>query len=264
MSEFIGDEYEIEGGQEVVNFALEIEQAAYQYNPDYQSGVIDNFAIRKNSMDVIGETESRFMLTVDRLYICEGAILNAPLHEYTVSTETIRHGLDINAFPSDVWERLKSEFPSEDEDFGSEYSEEWLDELHDDETEFAVGYRYQHTLRSDGMLFPETGMVIYVNNTEINLADYRQSEVWGDGSEDYDEPETSSMPTEFEALFSDEDKNFFQEVGKAMLTEFRPTKFIDDLYDWMNDLRFRSMSMRVESMRSIVQNELPGFMEKVK
>jgi hypothetical protein len=266
MSEFFGEPYEFED-MGVLKFAEQLERAVSEFDQYYREGLTDCFSIKKCSVDRGADIENKVELSVVKLRGVndDGDLIDKV--EYSVTAEVMHFNLSIDSFPEDLWEQLRDEGLTEAEDFDGDddepqyaYDEDWLDILNDDETDFSISYRYSHTVNSDGQLFPQSCLVVNINEHEILLPEHR-AEMRPTGtlnaSTEDEPPKGGKTPIELEAIFSVDELKEFQSLGAMVLAEYRPTKIIENLYDFIDGVRYRTTEMRVNAMRQIVSNLLP-------
>jgi hypothetical protein len=266
MSEFFGEPYEFED-RGVLKLAQQLECAISQYDEDYREGLSDCFSIKKCSVDRGANIENKVELSVVKLRGVndDGDLIDKV--EYSVTAEVIHFNLTIDSFPEDLWEQLRDEGLVETEDFDGDddepeytYDEDWLDILNDEETDFSISYRYSHMVNSDGQLFPQSCIVVNINEHEILLpehrAEMRPSSALSTSTEN-DPPTGQGTTVELFAVFTLDELKEFQSLGAMVLAEYRPTKIIENLYDFIDGVRYRTTEMRVNAMRQIVSNLLP-------
>lgn len=258
MSEF--DDFmdpEKYGCEAAFTLAAELEEAARSFSLEYRSGLADSMSISQRTTDIGGEIEAKVTFTANRMTGFADIGAEVPV-EYIVETEFKCYGLTKDSFPDYVWDLLIKTHMTEGEEDG-EYvpDEDWIDMLHDEDTNFEIAYRHGHTITTEGNVYFHEWLVAYVEDEEIYLPTHRKVEI-SDTENNTEGLATSEHNlSDLEAILSPEDIACMRDIGNVVLAEHRPTKLIDDLYDQIETVRFRTNDMRVIAARNVVKEIFP-------
>lgn len=255
-------EPQFEGGdfEEIFALAGDFEEIACRYDESYASGDNGMFSLVRKTQDKKGKVTTTTVMQAERIYSGDEQVLT----NYEVTVATRHNDLTADSFPEDIWQiicrdQMHDESDEDDEEPHYVIDEDWLDELGDSETEFAIEFFNSHVINDDGAIIVCHEMRAYVNDTIVSLPDARIIDTAY-------VPEAESIDTDesledFVNMFSADDLVFFHDIGKVVLRESQADDAVVQLYGEIESVRFMSYEAKLRTMREAAARLFPELLK---
>lgn len=254
--------YESDGFEEIFALAGDLEEIACRYDEAYANGENGLFSLVRKTQDNKGKITTTTVMQAERIYSGNAQVLT----NYEVTVATRYNGLTAASFPEDIWQCIYNDRMNDESDEDAdepEYvvDEEWLDELSDQDTEFAIEFFNSHVITDDGAIIACHEMRAYVNDMPVTLPDVRAIDPAIVPS-----IETSGLDEsleDFVDVFSPEDLLAFHDIGSVVLREFESDDAVVQLYSERESIRFMSYQAKLRGMREAAARLFPELLKDI-
>lgn len=255
-------EFESNDFEEIFALAGDLEEIACRYDEAYANGENGLFSLVKKTEDNKGKVTTTTVMQAQRIYSGDAQFLT----QYEVTLASRHNGLSMQSFPEDIWQLLcqdrMNDLSDEDAD-EPEYvvDEEWLEELGDDETEFAIEFFNSHVITDDGAIITCHEMRAYVNDEMVQLPEARLIDAGYVPEIEVSDVEESL--DDFVNLFSPEDLIAFHDIGSVVLQDFQADNAVVRLYAEIESVRFMSYEAKLRTMRETAARLFPELLKDI-